>query len=516
MSQICSLYQYAFASILTQYLQDPAEPEASIHASVCKVFFASRQAERSTRIKAIKDRVIVDLKALMRLAYTTSDSLEVLETSLMPTGSFGTEWLTQMYQEGASAFNWYIYHQSSHDSEGCTQLSQQWLTMVQDDFAKGKPHAVYQLTTWVRERKISERLSLSDRAPFNNTTSSLQLLKKLAYLGVSEATSALPFAYKYNTLGDDEQKISLELPAATRILELKRIVGWRVDSLTPYVLGTIYYHNNQSWISLDEDTRRTGMQELIECEGDKPNFYVSSVFADNCIGNLSCDYSLEERIAHLTKKAQNGDKDAFKRLFFLYSKNKLGNKPLPLDLETDERWKRINALRTAASEKLYWFYYAVWLRQPTYLLPTTMTPQERFTEFEQIYFTQDICPQPSIMVEGYVSNQMNYDALEMPFVERFEKLKRLAAQYKISDAMFAIAGYYLPNIRKTCGLSEIEGEQNLDVNLSEEDKLKIVFDLALQGEHWDFCQRALISNLPQNLQLVMKLATTHLEAVSWF
>ena len=523
MNFVPPLQEMCFAPAVNRYFNDPAPPEEAFLSQMLRNTYHKIREDQNGRIKEVRERTMAQLKTFFEAA-RKSVELERLQEQLRINGSFGNEWLSEMYQNGAYDFSLYVYYHSVYgNKEEIQKLKEHWLQKVKADFEEGKPHSFPMIATWIREREIS---CAGSEPLFDDPKIFLPLLKKLAYLGVTEAQDTLSSAYQYNELGAGESTIQLNLSVEDRIAGLWELVFWG-HAYSKYTLGSFYFRNNlnKGMYSILEDARRKGMEKLIEIEGNIPNGQITAHFAKNCIGDLKCNYSLEERLSHLTKKAKNGDWQAFEFLREIYHTGKMPNDDLSLELNEEQRKDHFQELRTEKNETLYRDFLALSLIDPTPLFPCQLTEIQRVEALAQqlssergsrglVIHTLERC---------YLRNRWkDGQQLGIPFETRLKNLEELASIHKARDAIWAVAAFYLPDLLSEYVIDEIEQiPEELEIQKRDEipyeERFKHIFDLAIQGEHWNFIQEIIQPQLTnQTLKEIVTLLISHLESIRYF
>ena len=531
-SSVPSLSRMALSRILSEFLQDPAEePEQTRLAKmneypVVKNLVSGILDETQVREKlgAIRERFQEQIETIFRLAWYCPDLRNKIELRLLPYGSFARLWLSEMYQSGGSGFNWFVYDirnvVDETERNHLYQSIKEWIDKVKEDFRNGHIHAFPQMVQWIRSRKISWYRSLALEEPFHQPEKFLPLLKKLSYLGVPGAQDVLMSAYDYNKIGDDEDALQLSFLSEQRLIGLKTLAAWG-HAYSEYRLGRVYSYDQFSEINapkllLLEEERRKGMNELAEQE-KKPNFYITNMFYENKIGNLVCNFSLDQRIDHLTKKAKFGDRNAFQCLWKLYTENKLEDELIPLELNEEQRWKSLEELRTLRNERLYRDFYIHWMYSySSKYLPCKMTQQEKLHFLEAEFFechNLNVIPR---LVECYTRSRWERaQSSDIPLQERVEKLKKIAAYPEGHDAILALTELYLGQA--------IQSARRIDRTDAEEKKIRgqknlldeITF-LAIRGRHWDFLSESIRPLLQDPvLQRILKLARAYVNWITY-
>lgn len=501
MATIPSVTLSALPPILSQFLQDPAttpeetqlarEDRDTTHA----VYQLTRRLlsphERAKKLWEIRQRFQQQIEEMLQTAWSNPEKREEIKAQLMPLGALGRSYLLEMYQNGASSFNWYMYHMGLCEGKGLNTLAEEWLGRVREDVHRGELHALPQMAAWIKSRHIYGVRSLSKEPPFHGPNAFMPLLQKMRALGVLEAQSALCIGYMLNEMGDDKDEMRLGFSKEERIRGLQEL-AFQGCLGSQLALSKIYFENRLSYrdsLSLSEEARREGIQQLIRMESpSKPNEVITRVFAENRIGELPCHYSLHARITHLTEKAQLGDGMAFAYLKRLYTKNKLDKQRVKLRLTSEEMAVALQALKTPHNEKKFF----EWRR------PSLPRRERTLAYLEREFFENQNASVIDELVTCYQKNMWGQSRLRLPFQERVEKLQRIAAHVEGESAFRPLISLYIDK-------RVLETRKNF------------IMDLAFTGKHWGVLYHQLTRYMSDpSLKKIVKLAHVHMEVLDWY
>ena len=516
---------------LPKWLKDPTATNMDLPRKLYAVAVPKDQQQQ--KIAQIKKRSIGFLKNKAKvLDLMTIHQLKEFEKSLYPNRPFMQKTISELYEQGIPSLRGYTNRLYSlcdtypkEFKQEITEFYDKWHAKVFEDFQNGIPHSFPMISTmissWHKEGCISHRFPLENPL-FRDPKKSIPILKELAAMGVEQAQYDLFLMYEDHNLvlpGETELNWSIE----DRIKGIKELAKWGShysqnrlaaayfrDSINPQ--NTTHYANHFS-----EDERRNGMQELIRMEklGKRFNFFISTLYIDNKIGNLPCEYSLEERIDYLTQRAQAGDSESLIVLWRLYSQNQLGSELVPLKLTEEERWEKLNDLKTPASDSLFRDHYVDWIIKPTNLLPCHLTLEERLNWLEKAVATGTHRFENAVshLANCYRWNCWNccdFSPLRIPLKRRLVKLEEMA-RLGSSEALSDLYKYHLPRSKNE--RHGIALDPDADGTAITPLSVERFYEIAIEGEHWGILNDYIIKRFKMPYKEVLQLALTHLEAL---
>jgi hypothetical protein len=395
------------------------------------------QTHQQRKIDRIKEQAIAFLKTRIQKALKGE---EVEDLSLNE--AFGRKLISDLYQQGFLGFN-----EFAQQFNGLTNppdfdtFCEYWRNRVCKDFEDGKLCSLPMMAYWIAERCITFRYSLQNQPPFNDLQKCIHLLQRLAHLGVKMAQDALASACFFGELGTGDDEIRVNL---SPLLRLQGLVDLSKSghAMSQIMLGDAYSSNslNKSTpLSCSEEERRKGMQELIDEEREF-NPHVAMQYGSNRIGDLHCNYSLNDRIEFFKKRAKRGDELSFTFFWHLYGSNKIGKEVIELTLTEQERWGKLKELKREVSDPLFRMFYTRWVIEPPDLLPCSWSPEERLKWLEDEAFNKGnevardhLCRFYADTRWGWVEPGATFwftDWIDFPlklsFDERYEGLVKLA------------------------------------------------------------------------------------------
>lgn len=495
------LQKLAFREACKRYLQSPEPPEAFPQYKGLYSLFVSKH-EQKERISQIRERCERELIAYLQQALKADlPTLEALRERLRPSGPFGQKMIADLYEQGACRLDGYVFrHYRGSEQEELSCVVIDWYKKIAKDFQDGVPQSLPAMSEFIGNRDCSY-VPLPD---LFSSTDSLALLKKMTFLGLEEAEYALSLAYEFNHIGNDEQSISLGMSVADRIQGLRwcaELGGERGQ----YRLTSVYYHNSLGRgerVGYSDEERKAGLKRMIDTEVGH-NYYVTATYERDPFKF----YTLSQRIECLTKRARAGDDDSLRALWKLYRSNTLGDVAIELTLTKEERWQRLNELKTPDNEKDFREAYARWIARPGEHLPFEGTISEHLAELERVALQWNCPYSRNDLLEVYYENCFKNTPLQIPLATRVAKIEQ-CARVGILSAMQELGRYYLPEKYpyRNGKISPVD-QQSLPP-LAE--RMNLIWQIAIEGRQWRYLEADLHIFVGGLGNQVAQMALSHL------
>jgi hypothetical protein len=505
-----SLQILAFREACKNYLQSPEPPEAFPQYKGLYSLVVSERDQKE-RIGQIRERCERVLKACLQQAFEADrPTLEALRVSLKPSGPFGQKMIADLYEQGVCPLNWYVYHHySGAKKQELSSVVINWYKRVAKDFEDGVPQSLPMMSQFIGARKCSY-ISLPHLFSLAN---SVAQLKKMTYLGLKNAESTLARAYQFNKIGEDQKAISLEMSIAERIQGLHWCAELGGQSSQEALAG-VYYHGGlgREIVGYSDEERKAGLKRMIDTEVGH-NYYVTTTYQSDRFKF----YTFRKRIECLTERAKAGDKHSLNALWELYGSNQLEDDAIEMTLTKEERWQRLNSLKTSANEKDFQEAYARWVAYPSKHLPFEGTISEHFAELERVTLQLNCWSGSQELLKVYYENCFKNTPLQIPLATRVAKIEQ-RARVGSSDAMEQLGFYYLPERNpyrkgKICPDGAKITDQPNPPPLAE--RMNLIWQIGIEGRHWNYLEEQLpISERDPRYQ-VARLALAHLKALKW-
>lgn len=490
-----SHHHVRFAELTEEYFAATYhEPPSEELKALYKQLFPGAQKEKIDAILAeYKESATKHLKAEL------VDARQVQTLPLFAPGSLNMNALLRwLYEFGCvMAFSNYFHHLHSHfESEKARQAyAEAWVQKIYGDFKSGVPYAFSMMAQMLSERQFSYT-SFAHLHPFNDVKQSIVLLKKMAAMGVDKAQSAMAYAYDVNHFGDDKNKVQLKFGVAERVEGLK-LLAEQGYPFAQWQLASVYSYNRigNDKCNFSVQERIEGFKHLVAIEREH-NFYVTNSIWENDFGDLSLNYSGQERISLLEKRAQCGDRHSFSYLLRMYASDQLGERKFKvvLGLKLDERLKKIEELKKINKEEVNEFMaHCMRDNELHHGISLNKSLDERLKWLENAAFTENNRRARDILANAYEKKYLRWDEdLEMDDQQRLDKLCRLAV-LGCREAMGAVFAYY-----------EINGAKG---SAEKQARTQMMIKIVIDGGGYDFGQRWFVSGNPQNKNLELLFST---------
>lgn len=329
---------------------------------------------------------------------------------------------------------WYLHHISPHISDKEEEERVKAIAQVViRNFSDGIPTFFPMMAEILYTRKIDTR-TISHLSPVSDVAQSLQIVARLAELGVKNARDKLCWIYSDNEIGTGPVEVPLNLQINARIDGLWEL-ALAGHSKSQYELGhacssrSLGYRSGADPIpDFSETKRRSFVQELMDCEVPF-NFHITSFICQNKIGELSFGLPLDTRLTMLHERANKGDENAFRSLYTALRDNKLGDDRLTFTHE--ERVATFKALRNyqpclydSLQIKMYILHRFGVTDHP---LDLDIATSEEVRWLEDLALTHKNQDAQELLAKAYAQNSLRaHDDLHLPYQERLNKLKILA------------------------------------------------------------------------------------------
>ena len=414
--------------------QNPHIPVSQeVQTLYSKVFPKNRRKEIDSIKKEV--RLFIEQKLKEVLEGTPEEAQQTLSGLLQP-GSYIDEQMRRLRQLGeCKVTGCYFYNTYSHYS--AEERNRRVEAVVQEvicDFFDGLPTSFPMMAHILQERIIGFT-KISHIPPVSDVPQSLQILRRLADIGVENAQKGLSSTYAWNTIGTESEEVGLQQKVNDRINELRKL-ALAGQAPSQYELGSACYHmklGSDSIQDFSEEERRRYIQELMDNEVSF-NYYVLAVICANKIGELPLGFTLEKRFAILHERAQNGDNNALHSLYDAYRDNKLGDDKL--QLTQAQRFEKLKSLRqynpTYFDNLIVLMYINNQLGSGEDSLRPNLSDTQRLQWLEDQALNHGNSRAQEVLAKAYANNHFcselsvgSFD-LHMSFEERVKKLKTLA------------------------------------------------------------------------------------------
>ncbi len=121
----------------------------------------------------------------------------------------------------------------------------------------------------------------------------------------------------------------------------------------------------------------------------------------------------------------------------------------------------------------------------------------------------------NFLAQCYEQNSWSYrEKMNLPFVERLEKLEALVTTHHSNDAMLSVISHYLPEVFPTPRIKEVpEAAIQELLQKPREERFDYILNLAIQGSQWVQIRHRLRDTPNRQLAEVLDLMVRHLEAL---
>jgi hypothetical protein len=430
------------------------KPSLAISAAAKALYARVLPANNKEIIKSVKKELLVFTENKIReLLTATPEQAEQAKKDLLQPDSSIQQALRLLRQLGdPSTTCWYFYETHNYYSkeERKSAVADVAHKVVQDYF-NGVPTSFATMAKFLQDRKISHT-KISRIVPFSDIEQSLQIIQRLADLGVKQAQDALSWSYEWNDIGNDKEKVNLQKPMESRLAGLRNL-ALAGHKYSQNVLAGACHHKilgHDQITDFSDQSRRAQIQEL-QANEVSGTFYMQVIISENKIGKLPFGLSLEERFAMLHARAAKGDKHALDSLFNAYWKNKLGDDRLALT--PTERLANIEGLRAYNPSEIDIQMQEMYTenrfgsRKQSFKAKLSDDTRIQWIEDQalnraNVYAQRDLA---TAYARGYLRrfSSKSEVALRMPIKERMSKLKKLA-DLDCSEAqniLLKVAGY---------------------------------------------------------------------------